>query len=209
MDETYEGDEYVDADTIEEMSDEELAEYEAYTMREYGPNERDQDEIGPVSEQEIKRDISHHNLIERVENKGQAVDAAEQQYSIETRHAHKPSVEYKDTTVEIDGVTVTGKFPEFESSKDVYLPEDLRFASISKQEHYCNAELQKDVQENPEKYKDVFSQQQLDQISHGHKPEGYTWHHNPEVGRMQLVDAKEHRENSHLGGFALWGGEKR
>lgn len=210
MDETYEGDDYIDAEDIDNMTDEELAAYEAYENREYDPSEMDQEEFeSSWSKLDEDQAISHHNLIERVEGKGTAIDPVEQQYEIPTRQSHNPTVEYKEDTVDIDGIQVTGSFPEFESAKDVSLPGDLRFESVSKQESFCNSELQRDVQENPDQYKDVFTPEQLAQIEKGEKPAGFTWHHNQEVGKMQLVDAQTHDENRHLGGFALWGGEKR
>lgn len=35
-------------------------------------------------------------------------------------------------------------------------------------------------------------------------PEGYTWHHHQETGRMQLVESDIHRQTGHTGGFSLW-----
>lgn len=38
-------------------------------------------------------------------------------------------------------------------------------------------------------------------------PEGYTWHHHQDVGRMQLVSSQLHDlANPHTGGMAIWGG---
>ncbi|MDV7392482.1 HNH endonuclease, partial [Arthrospira platensis SPKY1] len=34
-------------------------------------------------------------------------------------------------------------------------------------------------------------------------PEGYTWHHHQDHGRMQLVDSEIHRKTGHTGGFSL------
>jgi hypothetical protein len=35
----------------------------------------------------------------------------------------------------------------------------------------------------------------------------FTWHHHQDVGRMQLVPRKIHKETGHFGGDALWGAE--
>jgi hypothetical protein len=35
-------------------------------------------------------------------------------------------------------------------------------------------------------------------------PDGYTWHHNQELGLMQLVDEEVHAAFSHTGGVAVW-----
>lgn len=202
------------ADEIEQMSDEELDALESYANREYTLEDREQDEI-TVSKQEVDAAISKDKLEGYIDRKGQPSTpegSALERYEnvdISTRHAKNPTVEYTEETVRIDGRSVTGSFPEFESSKDVQLPDDLRFSRINQQEKYCNAELQKDVTENPDKYRDVFDEKQMEDIRSGKTPEGFTWHHHQEVGRMQLVDSKEHNANRHDGGFILWGGEKR
>lgn len=36
-------------------------------------------------------------------------------------------------------------------------------------------------------------------------PKGYTWHHHPDKGRMQLIDRQVHAEFKHVGGKAIWG----
>jgi hypothetical protein len=35
-------------------------------------------------------------------------------------------------------------------------------------------------------------------------PDGYTWHHHQDYGRMQLVPEEVHRATGHTGGFSLW-----
>jgi hypothetical protein len=35
-------------------------------------------------------------------------------------------------------------------------------------------------------------------------PDGYTWHHHQEHGRMQLVPSELHQATGHTGGFSLW-----
>ncbi|MDX2248301.1 MAG: HNH endonuclease [Bacteroidia bacterium] len=35
-------------------------------------------------------------------------------------------------------------------------------------------------------------------------PEGYTWHHHHDYGRMQLVEDEVHSKTGHTGGFSLW-----
>jgi hypothetical protein len=35
------------------------------------------------------------------------------------------------------------------------------------------------------------------------KPEGYTWHHHEEIGRMQLIETAVHDDFAHTGGFAV------
>lgn len=40
----------------------------------------------------------------------------------------------------------------------------------------------------------------------GDTPDGYTWHHDAEAGKMQLVDTETHQKTGHTGGRSIWGG---
>ena len=70
---------------------------------------------------------------------------------------------------------------------------------------YCNEQLHR-AYENGNLDTEQFTDRQLEQIRNGDKPEGYTWHHHEEPGRMQLVDSEVHRRTPHVGGWSLWGG---
>lgn len=37
-------------------------------------------------------------------------------------------------------------------------------------------------------------------------PDGLTWHHHQDTGRMQLVEYGEHAAHRHTGGMSIWGG---
>lgn len=205
-----------DYDEIDNMTDEELDELEAYETRDYS---LDEDEIEPVEfevdKEEIDAAISKNKLNNYIDRKGETAvpeGSALEQYehvNIKTRMSRNPSVEYVEDTVDLDDRTVTGKFPEFSSVKDIQLPQDLRFEKVNAQEKYCNEALLRDVTENPDEYRDIFTEKQMEQIRNHQTPEGYTWHHHQDVGRMQLVDSDIHKANRHDGGFVLWGGEKR
>ena len=95
--------------------------------------------------------------------------------------------------------------PEFDSVFDVQLPEDLHQASDKKQFDECNAQLKKAVEEDPE-LAAKFTDEQLEQIKNGETPDGYTWHHDAEKGKMQLVDSETHAKTGHTGGRSIWGG---
>ena len=43
-------------------------------------------------------------------------------------------------------------------------------------------------------------------IEDGETPDGYTWHHDAEAGKMQLVDFETHQKTGHTGGRYIWGG---
>ena len=70
---------------------------------------------------------------------------------------------------------------------------------------YCNEQLRQ-AYENGNLNTEQFTDRQLEQIRNGDKPEGYTWHHHEEPGRMQLVDSEIHARIQHTGGRSLWGG---
>jgi hypothetical protein len=55
-------------------------------------------------------------------------------------------------------------------------------------------------------YAKQFTEEQLEQIMNGDTPDGYTWHHNEETGKMQLVKSETHARTGHTGGRAIWGG---
>lgn len=58
---------------------------------------------------------------------------------------------------------------------------------------------------NPQ-LKNKFTVEQLEDIELGDIPDGFTWHHNEEVGKMQLVDTVTHNKTGHTGGRNIWGG---
>ena len=115
-------------------------------------------------------------------------------------------VPYVEKIVETDeGEKVKGVFPVFESEFDAQLPDELLKASDKAQFSECNKQLKEAVSKDPE-FAKKFSDEQLEQINNGDTPDGYTWHHNEEKGKMQLVDSKTHADTRHTGGKAIWGG---
>lgn len=116
-------------------------------------------------------------------------------------------VPFERKTVEVDGKLKEVVVPEFESNFDTKLPEELYRSSDKVQFQYCNEQLKNAVENDPE-LKEKFDDEQLEQISDGYIPDGFTWHHDAEVGCMQLVDTKTHQITHHTGGKAIWGGGK-
>ncbi|MEI7247060.1 HNH endonuclease [Pectobacterium carotovorum] len=114
-------------------------------------------------------------------------------------------VTYERRTVEVNGVEIEGVFPQFDSAVDVHLPEPLIQAKDSAQAEYANQALKEKVNNDPE-FAQQFSDEQLEQIENGETPDGYTWHHNEEPGKMQLISTEDHQNNRHTGGKAIWGG---
>jgi hypothetical protein len=111
----------------------------------------------------------------------------------------------KKTVKDGDGKDIEVCVPVFDSVFDVQLPEDLYKATDAKQDAECNKQLKEAIEKNPELAK-KFTPEQLEQIRNGDTPDGYTWHHNEETGKMQLVDSETHANTPHLGGKSIWGG---
>ncbi len=78
-------------------------------------------------------------------------------------------------------------------------------SSDKEQFNLCNQRL-KEAVENDEELCKKFTSEQLEQIQNGDTPDGYTWHHDVEKGRMQLVDTETHQKTGHTGGKSIWGG---
>ena len=107
--------------------------------------------------------------------------------------------------LDAEGNAATGVFPKFESSFDAQLPKDMLTASDKEQFTECSSQLKDSVSNNSELAKQ-FSNEQLEQILNCDTPDGYTWHHNEELGRMQLVKSDIHSLTGHTGGRSIWGG---
>lgn len=103
------------------------------------------------------------------------------------------------------GEKVIGVFPQFDSKFDVQLPEGLEKATDREQFNECNKQLKERCESDPN-IRSQFNERQLDDINNGRTPYGYTWHHNEETGKMQLVDYETHEKTRHTGGKAIWGG---
>lgn len=115
-------------------------------------------------------------------------------------------VPYERKTIEIKGIIIEGVFPIFNSTFDTSLPPDKYQTKAYARE--CNANLKEVVQNNPE-LREIFTDEQLQQIEKGQTPDGYVWHHNEEPGKMQLVKREDHDRciggAAHTGGSSLWG----
>jgi hypothetical protein len=98
-----------------------------------------------------------------------------------------------------------GVFPVFDSLHDAQLPETLYKESDKKQFAECDKQLKAAIEKKPE-LAGKFTPEQLEQIKNGETPDGYTWHHNEESGKMQLVDEEIHAKTRHTGGRSIWGG---
>lgn len=118
-------------------------------------------------------------------------------------------IEYERRIVGYNGLQVEVVVPKFPSVFDVQLPDDLLEAKDKTQFCECNKQLYDTIQNNSN-FAKKFTSEQIEQIkdgiTRGGAPEGYTWHHDAETGKLQLVDSDIHAESRHTGGKALWGG---
>lgn len=105
-----------------------------------------------------------------------------------------------------NNIKVEGVFPKFDSVIDIQLQEDMLKSSDVVQFNECNSQLKETVEVNIDKYKSIFNKEQMEQILDGETPDGYTWHHDAEVGKIQLVESDKHMKTGHTGGRTVWGG---
>lgn len=114
-------------------------------------------------------------------------------------------VPFERCLVEVDGNPCEVVIPRFESTYDARLPEDMYGVTDYRQFKECDQQLKKEVESNVT-LKEQFDDEQLEQIENGDTPSGYTWHHDAETGKMQLVDTEIHQKTAHTGGRSIWGG---
>lgn len=131
-----------------------------------------------------------------------------------------------------DGVEYHDSLPDFDqfAAFDVNLNDTEYSVKNAKQFDACNgamssffSDLAEDIagedcddplsnEQYSEALKDVFHCDESDleyiqdALDSGEKPDGYTWHHTEEEGRMQLIPTTIHDSARHRGGQAIWGG---
>ncbi|MBU9723516.1 MULTISPECIES: HNH endonuclease [Bacillaceae] len=125
---------------------------------------------------------------------------------LDGQHHPTTGVFYEAQTVELEnGAEVVGVFPVFEGVADVYLPEEMYQDSDYLHFSYANQQLVEMVNADPS-LANEFTGMQLEQIYAGETPDGFTWHHHEDLGRIQLVDEEIHAKSGHSGGRTIWGG---
>lgn len=98
-------------------------------------------------------------------------------------------------------------YPIFKAATEVNLPKYLYFARDAKQFEYATKELAAQIEKNPA-LAEKFTPRQIEYIKNGRTPEGYTWHHHEDSGKLQLVETSVHQQTAHKGGRSIWGGGK-
>ncbi len=121
------------------------------------------------------------------------------------REHPETKVPYVEKIVDINGVKIQVVVPEFKSVVDVKLPAELEKAPEADQFKYLNNCLKDLIKANPE-LRTQFTETQIAMIERGIKPKGFTWHHNEESGKMQLMKTDVHEGTRHTGGNSIWSG---
>lgn len=115
---------------------------------------------------------------------------------------------YVEKVIDVNGVKVKVQVVDLSeySVFETQLSKELYQASDTAQFTKCTENLRKAIENDPS-LKKQFNSEQLNQITNGEpRIKGYTWHHDAECGKMQLVRSDVHALNRHTGGKAIWGG---
>lgn len=157
-----------------------------------------QKEVTPLNYEPLYEGETKSNVIE-------AEKISTRNEKIEGENHPETGVSFERKIIETAEGEKEGVFPVFDSEFTTELPEELLEATDNKQFNYCNEQL-KDTVENDLELESKFDDEQLEQIENEDTPDGYTWHHNEETGKMELVDSETHAKTGHTGGKAVWGG---
>lgn len=113
---------------------------------------------------------------------------------------------FVEKVIEYNGKKFRGVFPKFEYLFRLRVPESLYTALDDEQFLNATRALKYAINEDTELSK-KFTQQQLDDIQNEEpRITDLTWHHNEEVGILELVDRQIHLKTNHTGGRNIWGG---
>lgn len=132
---------------------------------------------------------------------------------IETRNDSLVGEEHPVTDVPFEeknitlpsGESIQGIFPDFEEEYSIQMPESMYLENDNAHFFYANHSLAEYINQNPE-FASHFSNSQIEQIYSNQTPDGYTWHHSEEPGKLELVNSEIHEKTAHTGGREIWGG---
>lgn len=146
-----------------------------------------EEQISEVGEQPVKRHIECRNS------------------SLEGDVHPVTGVPFERKSIEHDGEIIEGVFPQFEVTFEHQLDTEKYEASNKEQFNDANQALKEKCEKDPE-FRKQFTEEQLEQIANGDRPDGYVWHHSEDPGKLQLVDKDTHDKTGHTGGQVIWGG---
>lgn len=95
-------------------------------------------------------------------------------------------------------------FPKFKVYYTVKLKRKHFRESRMRHFYMANKILYADLPYNSS-LKKRFTKKQIDDLSEGRTPSGYTWHHHQDAGKLQLVEEEIHAKTYHCGGYSIWG----
>ena len=106
-----------------------------------------------------------------------------------------------------EGIHYYDGYPDFTPVQvfECGLPHQLYNKNDNYQFTDCNLALLDYLKDYPDSVS-YFDNVQLSAIARGQNPIGYTWHHDVQAGRMQLVPTSIHGNCFHYGGRSKWGG---
>lgn len=95
-------------------------------------------------------------------------------------------------------------FPKFKVYYTVKLKKKYFCESRLRHFYMANKILYNDLHYDSE-LREMFTKSQIDELSEGNTPRGYTWHHHQDAGKLQLVNEEIHAKTYHYGGYSIWG----
>lgn len=105
-----------------------------------------------------------------------------------------------------NGTKIRPVVPKFDYVVQFKLPDHLLNAERKEHNEWVNKELLNKV-ETDAKYRNKFTEEQIEDLKNGQTPRGLTWHHSEEEGVVQLVKSDIHSKTGHTGGNKLWGAD--
>lgn len=120
---------------------------------------------------------------------------------------HPSGVQFERKVIVVEGQNYEVVVPNFPHEFEMILPEELHIAPDREQFDACNKALKEEVAKNLD-LREKFTDEQIEQIENGDRPDGYVWHHAENPGQMQLVPRDVHDQTGHTGGKSFWGGGK-
>ena len=171
-------------------------------------------ELTPAERQGIKDNLGWSD--KKIDNKCTIDENGTIHYKTD-RHdlegkTNEVGVPYERNSFVYNGQRIEGVFPVFDSKYDAQLdPADFGRCHTT-HERICNTQLAEAIEKDPE-LAGKFNAEQLEQIKNRETPDGFTWHHNEEPGKMQLVEYAQHAREmggtAHTGGASIWGNKSR
>ena len=99
-----------------------------------------------------------------------------------------------------DGLVLEGVFPEFDSIYSVELGEKVNDMSLHQQFSACRDDFQDHLFDNKEVLENfTFGDMERMDKAHGYAPDGWTWHHDADLGTYELVRTDVHSSIGHTG----------